>query len=105
MNLRLLSPTLVVVVVGALVASAYADGLWVTRVLAESTEGPVEGVTSDCGPGCRDDGGPVIICPVTCIGYTLYCLYRSCVRWVYSCDCVRLPDNMPVSAGTGGRNA
>ena len=56
-NLRLLSLTLVVVLVGALVASAYADGLRVPRVLAECHGEPVEEVTSDCGPGCRDDGG------------------------------------------------
>ncbi len=159
-NLRLLSLTLVVVIVGALVASSYADGPWVLRVLAKCPGEPVEGVTSDCGPGCRDDGGggcrvpcqtaedceclygpgwwfcdcrlycaeidyarleacarearPVCIncviacaiagmpkicaaiCPSACLGYALFCLYDSCVRWSYDCKCVRLPDNMPV---------
>jgi len=161
----LLSPTLVVVV-GALVASAYADGLWVPRVLAEGPEGPVEGVTSDCGPGCRDGGGgagcrvpcqtdqdceclygpgwwscncgeyceevdyPLLllcalavptacvacvhecvlrgnpvgcyyICPAGCLGFAIYCLYEVCTQWVYRCDCVRLPDNMPVGVSIG----
>ncbi len=52
----LLSLTLIVVIVGALVASVYADSLWVPTALAGCPGEPVEGVTSDCGPGCRDGG-------------------------------------------------
>ena len=56
-SLRWLAPILVTLIVGALAASTYVNSWWISVAIAECPAEPVEGVTSDCGPGCRDDGG------------------------------------------------
>jgi len=56
-SLRWLAPILVTLIVGALVASTYVNSWWISVAIAECPAEPVEEVTSDCGPGCRDDGG------------------------------------------------
>jgi len=83
-SLRWLAPILVTLIVGALVASTYVDSRWISVTIAECPAEPVEGVTSDCGSGCRDDGGGAG-CREPCqTDWDCQCLYGP--GWYCICD-------------------
>ena len=84
MSLRWLAPILVTLLVGALVASTYVNSRWISVTIAECPAEPVEGVTSDCGSGCRDDDGGAG-CREPCqTDWDCQCLYG--LGWYCICD-------------------